>query len=294
MPQVLIHLGNRNLSITLSFILKQMQWHVQLYPLNDVCTWDFFFFYELCTFYFSFLIGPVSSTTHYIHYKDTFLMQNFHSIHNSLSQELAPSKDSSASAVWSIFKKTKQMQPLFVLWMSICATSVNKQATLHFFLFQNISLKARPGNSHCFFEGSAQLHVPKSAWLPGRPFWSVVSEQLRWSSFGIYCKWPSCTEAHVLCAKLKMLRKKYFQELSLLYYLYIKGKRTSVRIGENRGLRLRHQTGSETKSMVTREALIGPEDKEELWQKKLFGKCLLKPAFFCCDIQIKPLLKISL
>lgn len=40
---------------------------------------------------------------------------------------------------------------------------------------------------HCFFEGSVQLHVPKSTWLPGRPFWSLVSEQLRRSSFGINC-----------------------------------------------------------------------------------------------------------
>lgn len=142
---------------------------------------------------------------------------------------------------------------------------------------------------HCFFEGSVQLHVPKSTWLPGRPFWSLVSEQLRRSSFGILL----CTVngLHVLRHISRVLSWK---ELSLLYYLYIKGMLTSVRIRANQRSRLRHQMSLGTMSMVTRGtgrawgqrramaevpsvnafAFFSPSEK------KLFGKSsFLKPGF---------------
>lgn len=139
--------------------------------------WVVFFSSMNCVHFIVFFIGLVSLTTHYIHYKDTFLMRNVHSIHNSLSRGLAPSKDSSASAVWSVC--------LCYGWVYALHLWTSKQ---HYILFP-ISKHFPEGTTrkhHCFFEGSVQLHVPKSTWLPGRPF-CVASEQLRWSSFGIYC-----------------------------------------------------------------------------------------------------------
>lgn len=54
---------------------------------------------------------------------------------------------------------------------------------------------------YCSFGGSVQLHVPKSTWLTGRPFWSEWANS--WDGpalvFMKYCKRPSPIEPHVLC-----------------------------------------------------------------------------------------------
>lgn len=59
-------------------------------------------------------------------------------------------------------------------------TSPDKQATL--FLIQKSKTKSFPEGTtrklHCFSEGSVQLHVPKSTWLPDGPFWTAEALQL--------------------------------------------------------------------------------------------------------------------
>ena len=152
----------------------------------------FFFFFFLFVSIFFFFLRLVSSTTRYIHYKVTFFIQNLH----SLSQELAPSREIELlifSSLLPLFNRKKQKktktknkkQPLCVLCVIICTTS---RTSKQHYIFPNE--KHLPEGTtrklHCFFEGSVQLHVPKSTWLPGGPFWSLVSEQLRVSSFGIY------------------------------------------------------------------------------------------------------------
>lgn len=133
--------------------------------------------------------------------------------HDSLTQELAPSREIKLLVFSSLLpfekkEKNDTMQPLCRLCANICTTSPDKQATLHFFSYKHFP-EGTTRKFHCFFEGSVQLHVPKSTWLPGRPFWSLVSEQLRRSSFGINCVlsmaftfWATWPVFKAACAKL--------------------------------------------------------------------------------------------
>lgn len=182
----------------------------------------------IVSFFFLHQAGFINNT---LHSQQVYIL-NSKLPFNSLSRKLAPSIGrscySSSAVCCHIRNKRKQkkkqptpMQPLCVLWANICTTSLDKQATLQFSYLttlpwrhdQEIPLFCFFNFFFFFFEGSVQLCVPKSTWLPGRPFrflseWTAEAVQLWYllcalNGLHLLSHIALCTEA--ACAKSKML-----------------------------------------------------------------------------------------
>lgn len=209
-------------------------------------------------------IGLVSSTTHYIHYRDTFLFQNFHSISYSLSQELAPSRVITLLVIGTLLPRCKCLCCLCTSYPNLVYPNPGK-ATLHF-----SDWKTRPWRHNqetlLFLWGQCSASCAKINMAYRQAILMWVSKQLRRSSFGFHeilqkafthratCPVSLATHADWKCLNICC-------ELSLYHrkYLYIiKGTLTSV----NRRLRFRHRLHVEAVQMLTCEALEGPEDKK--------------------------------
>lgn len=86
--------------------------------------------------FFSRSVGLVSLTTHYIHHRDTFLIQKFSFNLKFTFTRIGTQGDHATRPQQFVAilkrKSEKTKQSLFVLCVNICTTSLDKQATLHF------------------------------------------------------------------------------------------------------------------------------------------------------------------
>lgn len=114
-----------------------LMWHVSMWLLNWLLPWDVFLSPpSTVLFFFFFSVGLVSLTTHYIHHRDTFLIQKFSFNLKFTFTRIGTQGDRATCPQQFVAtlkrKSEKTKQPLFVLCVNICTTSLDKQATLHF------------------------------------------------------------------------------------------------------------------------------------------------------------------